>query len=203
MAMQFNLGKSFRKAAAVVLMGLAGVAGGDYAYHATHGRLDAHHTPESIAAVEKYETRLKGISELQTSLASTGDEDAATRLEKRKRAFIADVVLDTALAESDVGTLAGKFNMLSTDDAVVFRFQADNPGSVRERNECLNDVLLTPDRVETAERTQDCMLAYAQKDREGRQTSAGVGGIFGVALAGAFLLGGFLQRRKSGPPQAP
>jgi hypothetical protein len=202
MAMTFDLKKAFRKAAAVVLMGLAGAGVSGYGYHATHGMLDAHHSPESVKAVEKYETRLTGISELQTSLAATSDEDAATRLEKKKKTFIADVVLDTALSEADVGTLAANFNKLSADDAVVFRFATDNPSSVRERNECLNDVLLTPDRNETAERTQDCMLAYAQKDKDATETATEVGALVGMALAGSFLLGGLYQRRKSGPPQA-
>jgi hypothetical protein len=201
MAVHFDLKKAFRQAAAVVLLGLAGAGGGSYAYHATHGRLDAHHTPDSIAAVEKYQDRLKGIATMQESLAATSDEEQATRLEKKKQGFIADVMLDTTISEADIGRLASDFNKLSTDDAVVFRFQADKPESVRERNECLNDVLLTHDRLETAERVQDCMLAYDRKDHEGVQTSTGVGLLIGMGLAGSFLLGGAIARRKSGGPK--
>lgn len=199
--MQFDIKKAFRQAAAVVLLGIAGAGAGGYAYHATHGKLDAHHSPESIASVDKYETRITAISTLQQSLAATGDEDAATRLEKKKQGFIADVILDTTLSEADVGALAAKFNKLSTDDAIVFRFATENPASVRERNECLNDVLLTRDRLETAERMQDCMMAYDNKDKQGTQVATEVGTLVGMGFAASFLLGG-LASRKRGAPKA-
>jgi hypothetical protein len=202
MALHIDLKRAFRQATAVVLMGLAGAGAGGYVFHATHGRLDAHHTPDSIAAVQKYDTRLAAISALQKSLATTSDEDAASKLDKRKHVFLADVMLDSALSETDVGALAAKFNKLSGDDGVTFRFATDNPASVRERNECVNDVLLTSDRLETAERVQDCMLAYTQKDKEGGQTATEVGTLVGIALAGSFLLGGMFGRRKAQAPKS-
>jgi hypothetical protein len=200
-AIRFDIRKAFRQAAAIALMGLAGAGAGGYGYHATHGKLDAHKSPESIAAVEKYQTRLNTISAQQSSLATTTDEDAASKLEKRKRVFLADVMLDTTISEADVGALASSFNKLSADDGIVFRFASENPSSLRERNECLADVLLTRDRLETAERTQDCMMAYATKDAEGTRTSTASGALVGVALAGAFLLGRRFGRRKN--PSAP
>lgn len=199
MALHIDLKKAFRQAAAVVLMGLAGAGAGGYSYHATHGQLDAHHTPDSIASVQKYDSRLAAISALQDSLATTTDEDAASKLEKKKHVFLADVMLDTTLSETDVGALAAKFNKLAGDDQITFRFAIENPASVRERNESVSDVLLTKDRIETAERVQDCMLAYAQKDKEGAQTATEVGTLFGIALAGSFLLGNMFGRRKNAP----
>lgn len=200
-ALNFDIKKAFRQAAAVVLMGLAGAGAGGYGYHAAHGKLDAHKTPESIAAVEKYQARLNTFSTQQNDLSTTTDEDAASKLEKRKRVFLADVMLDTTISEVDVGALAGSFNKLSTDDGILFRFAAENPSSLRERNECLADVVLTKDRLETAERTQDCMMAYATKDEEGTRTATGAGALMGIALAGSFLLGRRVGRRKdpSGP----
>lgn len=201
MALRFDIKKAFRQAAAIALMGLAGAGAGGYGYHATHGKMDAHRTPETIAAVEKYQTRLKALSAQQDNLATTTDEDAASKLEKRKRVFLADVMLDTTISEADVGALAGSFNKLSDDDGIVFRFAVENPASLRERNECLTDVMLTKDRLETAERTQDCMMAYATKDKEGTTTSTESGALVGIALAGSFLLGRRFGRHKdsSGP----
>ncbi|TAL37261.1 MAG: hypothetical protein EPN97_05390 [Alphaproteobacteria bacterium] len=196
MAIRFDIKKVFRQAAAVALMGLAGAGAGGYGYHATHGKLDAHKTPASLAAVEKYQTRLNTISAQQDALATTTDEDAASKLEKRKRVFLADVMLDTTISEADVGALAGEFNKLGADDGIVFRFASENPSSLRERNECLADVMLTKDRLETAERTQDCMTAYATKDEEGARTSTKSGALVGIALAGSFLLGRRFGRRK-------
>lgn len=199
MALHIDLKKAFRQAAAVVLLGLAGAGAGGYAYHSTHGRLDAHHTPDSIAAVQKYESRLSAISALQDSLSTTTDEDAASKLGKKKQLFLADVMLDDHLSETDVGAIAAKFNKLAGDDGITFRFATENPSSARERNECVNDVLLTKDRLETAERVQDCMLAYAQKDKEGAQTATEVGALVGIAVTGSFLLGGMFVRRRGQP----
>jgi hypothetical protein len=196
MDMHFDLKKAFRQAAAVIVMAVAGAGAGGYAYHSTHGTLDAHHTPQSAKAVAVYEDRIKVIQQKQTSLVASSDEEAGSKLERWKRAFISDVVLDTTISETDVGRLASEFNRLGADDDVVFHFQAENPSSVRERNEALNDVLLTNDRIETAERTQDCMLAYAAKDHEGTETAAETGAIVGVALAGSFLLGLMAGRRR-------
>lgn len=198
-AIRFDIKKAFRQAAAVALLGLAGAGVGSYGYHATHGKLDTHKTPETIAAVEKYQTRLNTLSSQQNELATTTDESAASRLEKRKRAFLADVMLDTTISEADVGALAGSFNKLSADDGIVFRFAAENPSSLRERNECLADIMLTKDRLETAERTQDCMMAYATKDEEGARNTTGAGALVGMALACSFLLGRRIGRRKIPP----
>lgn len=198
--MHFDIKKAFRQVAAVTLLGLAGAGAGGYSYHATHGALDAHHTPESIAAVKTYEARLDVIANKQAALLNTTDEDAASRLAHAKRAFIADVILDPVISEADVGDLAESFNTLSADDHVAFRFAQQNPKSVSERNEALNDVALTKDRMETAERTQDCMLAYAVKDHQGTQTATETGALLGVGFAASFFLGQFIGRRRARKP---
>ncbi len=204
MSAHFDLKKAFRQAAAVIALGIAGAGLGGYGYHSTHGTLDAHHSPESVKAVAVYEDRIKVIADKQLSLAQSSDEDAGSKLERWKRAFISDVILDRTISEADVGKLADRFNKLGADDGVVFRFQDQNPLSVRERNEALNDVLLTRDRVETAERTQDCMLAYAAKDHEGLQTAEEAGALMGMALAGSFMLGfaAGRKRKPNGPQNA-
>jgi hypothetical protein len=202
MSMHFDLKKAFRQAAAVIAMAVAGAGIGGYGYHATHGTLDSHHSSDEAKAVAVYQDRIKVIEQKQVSLAGSSDEEGGSKLERWKRAFISDVILDTTISEADVGRLATRFNKLGADDGVTFRFQSENPNSVRERNEALNDVLLTNDRVETGERVQDAMLAYDVKDHQGLQAAEETGALVGMALAGSFMLG-FMAGGRRKKPEGP
>lgn len=195
--MRMDIKKAFREATAIVVFGLFGAAGGGAAYQQfVADKVDAKKTPASVTAVAKYENRLKALEEKQASLTETNDEDAAAKLAAAKRTFVADVILDTALTEKDAGDLSLKFKPLADDSSAVFRATAD-ARALAQRNACLEDITLTKNRTETAQRVEDCMIVYAKKEAEGAKTAAGLGGLTGAALAGAFLLGRRTRRRET------
>jgi predicted negative regulator of RcsB-dependent stress response len=196
--MRADLKKIFRDATAVIAFGFFGAAGGCVGYQQFGAaQLDKKETPAAVV----YETRLKALAERQSALDSTNDEEAAAKLAAAKRIFVADVMLDTALTEKDVGALALKFNPLADEDSDAFAAAKDDK-SLAQRSECLADISLTRNRTETAQRVDDCMKVYAQQETEATKTAAGLGGLAGAGLAISFLLGR-ASRRKDAPAAKP
>ena len=151
-------------------------------------------------AAAPYQKRLDDMTIEQDSLSDTTDEDSATDVEKRKRQFFTDVMLDPALDEKSVRDLAVDFNQLGKDDGIVFPAIKESVMTAAKRNECLASTDESDTRENTARRVDACMSAL--DDLEVRQTkmTVGMGAIFGFGLYGALALGRRQGRKIAAKP---
>jgi hypothetical protein len=187
--MAFDFKKTLRSTAAVLAFTLAGAGAGGVFNQSLSSRTSQTKAPEQVTAQVKYRTTFDALAEAQGALQDGNDEEAAMRLDRKKRAFVADALLDKNLSEADLTTLARDFNALSVEDGVVFR----TPRLMGQRDEALKDVTVTRDRIESALRLEDAMTAYAKKEDQSQKTAAGAGALAGAAVGLAYMIG---RRRK-------
>jgi hypothetical protein len=191
-AVTLDLRKAFRHVAALLAFGLAGAGVGGIATQ-PHHRPEGAKSPDEIKAVATYTKQLSSITQRQARIFdSSTDEEAANRLANDKLRFRTDVLLDQQLNEQDVAGLAAAFNKLSDQDNIKFASLDKDPASANQRNQCLADIT-ADERNETAARVDDCMLVYARRERQQdsreQKEAALLGGLFGLGLAGSYMLG--------------
>jgi hypothetical protein len=187
--MAFDFKKTLRSTAAVLAFTLAGAGAGGVFNQTMSSRTSQTKAPEQISAQIKYRTTFDALAQAQGELKDGNDEEAAMRLDRKKRAFVADALLEKNLSEADLTTLARDFNALSVEDGVTFR----TPQLMGQRDEALQDVTVTRDRIESALRLEDAMTANAKKEDRSQKTAAGAGALAGAAVGLAYLIG---RRRK-------
>jgi hypothetical protein len=187
--MAFDFKKTLRSTAAVLAFTLAGAGAGGVFNQTMSSRTSQTKAPEQVAAQVKHRTTFDALAQAQVELKDGNDEEAAMRLDRKKRAFVADALLDKNLSETDLSTIARDFNALSAEDGVVFR----TPQLMRQRDEALEDVTVTRDKIESALRLEDAMTAYEKKEQQSQKTAAGAGALAGIAVGLAYMIG---RRRK-------
>jgi hypothetical protein len=192
--MAFDIKKTLRSTAAVLAFTLAGAGAGGVFNQALSNRNSQTKTPEQVTAQMHYRTTLTTLGSAQAALQDGNDEEAAMRLDRKKRTFVADALLDKNLSETDLASIARDFNGLSAEDGIVFRNSAKQ---MKHRDEALEDVAVTRDRVESALRLEDAMVAAEKSEQRSQNRAAAGGALAGAATGLAFFAG--LRRRKQEP----
>ncbi|MEZ0260140.1 MAG: hypothetical protein ACAH80_03980 [Alphaproteobacteria bacterium] len=190
--MAFDFKKTLRSTAAVLAFTLAGAGAGGVFNQTMSSRTSQAKAPEQITAQVKYRTTFDALAQAQGELKDGNDEEAAMRLDRKKRAFVADALLDKNLSETDLTTLARDFNTLSAEDGIVFR--TPKPEIMKQRDEALQDVAVTRDRLESALRLEDAMVAADKQEQRSQKNALGGGALAGAAVGLAYMIG---RRRKS------
>lgn len=189
--MAFDFKKTLRSTAAVLAFTLAGAGAGGVFNQTMSSRTSQTKSPEQVAAQVQHRTTFDALAQAQTELKDSNDEEAGMRLDRKKRAFVANALLDKNLSETDLTTLARDFNALSAEDGIVFR--TAKPEIMKQRDEALEDVAVTRDRIESALRLEDAMMADARKEDRSQKNALGGGAFAGAAVGLAYMIG---RRRK-------
>lgn len=191
--MAFDFKKTLRSTAAVIAFTLAGAGVGGVFNQAVSSRTSQTRTPEQITAQIKYRSTLETLASAQAAVQDGNDEEAAMRLDRKKRAFVADALLDKNLSEAALTSLARDFNGLSAEDGITFR----TPQLMNQRDDALEDVDVTRDRIESALRLEDAMVAADKREQQSEKNALGGGAFAGAAVGLAYLIG--RRNRKAEP----
>lgn len=193
--MAFDFKKTLRRTAAVLAFTLAGAGAGGVFHQTLTNRTTQTKAPEQVSAQLKHRTTLEALADAQKAVQDGNDEEAAMRLDRKKRNFIAEALLDKNLSETDLASIARDFNGLSAEDGITFR----TPTLMKHRDEALEDVDVTRDRVESALRLEDAMVAADKREQRSQKDAAAGGALAGAAIALAYLAG----RRNRKPDAKP